>query len=121
MTLTELSKLLKEDVQYENWIFRHGAMGDGFFVQVIFQARDTLSFTSASAQSGRKWYISTHATPAEIVQTCLKAVLTALEHEAREKFRYKDVAVFQPHLDLDTLVEHAGRKVQRHPAIAANA
>ena len=53
---------------------------------------------------GRKWYISRHATKSEIVQTAFKAVLTALEHEAREKFRYRGLPVYGPHFNVDRLV-----------------
>ena len=52
---------------------------------------------------GRKWYVSQYSTNSEVVQTALKAYLTALEHEAREKFKWKGVAVFDPHLDLQAL------------------
>lgn len=55
--------------------------------------------------SGRKWQLSEHMTDQEIVQTAFKAVLTALEHEARELFKYKDVSVLDPHYDLEKLVE----------------
>jgi hypothetical protein len=37
------------------------------------------------------------------VGTCLKLVLTALEHEARELFRYQDVAIFDPHVSVHAL------------------
>ncbi len=50
--------------------------------------------------TGRKWYVSPYSTRSEVVQTILKAYLTALEHEAREKFTFGGVAVFDPHLDL---------------------
>lgn len=59
----------------------------------------------------RKWLLSQHMTTGEIVQTALKALLTALEHEAREQFRYKGEAIFDPHYDLDFLV--ALRKHER--------
>lgn len=52
---------------------------------------------------GRKWLISRYATDGEIAQTCLKALLTALEHEAREWFTYRGVAVFDPHYDIEKL------------------
>lgn len=55
--------------------------------------------------NGRWWRLSPHMVPQEIVQTMFKAVLTALEHEAREQFLYKGVSVFDPHYDLDQLVE----------------
>lgn len=50
--------------------------------------------------SGRKWLISKHMTESEIVQTVFKAVLTWVEHETRENFKYKDTIVFNPHLDV---------------------
>ncbi|MFT3671328.1 hypothetical protein [Aestuariivirga sp.] len=54
---------------------------------------------------GRKWYISPNMTDGEIVQTVFKALLTAVEHETREQFLFKGVAIFDPHIDLDKLVQ----------------
>lgn len=56
-------------------------------------------------QSGRKWYISKHMVRSEIVQTAFKAVLTACEHEVRERFLYRGKPIFGPHFDVDRLVE----------------
>nr|WP_315206420.1 hypothetical protein [uncultured Albidiferax sp.] len=42
-------------------------------------------------------------TPSEVVQTALKCVLTSLEHEARENFKYKGAPIFGPHFDVDDL------------------
>lgn len=53
---------------------------------------------------GRKWLLSPHMTDSEIVQTALKAVLTAAEHEIREQFLFQDKAIFDPHYDLLGLV-----------------
>jgi len=55
--------------------------------------------------AGRKWFLSPHMTRTEIVQTAFKAVSTALEHEMREGFLFRGESVFDPHLDVDTLVE----------------
>lgn len=55
--------------------------------------------------SGRKWLISEYMTDGEIVQTVFKAYMTALEHEGRENFYYKGATIFDPHYDLDRLVE----------------
>lgn len=55
--------------------------------------------------NGRKWYLSPHMTDGEIVQTAFKALLTALEHEAREQFKFMGQAVFDPHYDIYKLVE----------------
>lgn len=57
------------------------------------------------AWKGRKWYISPHMTRSEIVQTAFMATLAALEHEARENFKFKGVDVLNPHLDLDHLAQ----------------
>lgn len=54
---------------------------------------------------GRWWRLSRHMTPTEIAGTAFKAVITALEHEAREQFTYKGVAVFDSHVDIEELVK----------------
>lgn len=53
----------------------------------------------------RKWLLSPHMTDGEIVQTAFKAVLAAIEHEAREKFTYRGASIFDPHYDIEKLVE----------------
>jgi hypothetical protein len=52
---------------------------------------------------GRRWLIEPGATPGEVVQSALKAVLAWEEHEARERFRYRGQSIFGPHLDLEAL------------------
>lgn len=54
---------------------------------------------------GRKWWLSPHMTDGEVVQTAFMAVMAANEHETREKFSYRGVSVFDPHYDIDKLVE----------------
>lgn len=54
--------------------------------------------------TSRKWLLSWHMTDGEVVQTAFKAVMTALEHEAREQFTYRGVTVFDPHYDIEKLV-----------------
>lgn len=54
---------------------------------------------------GRKWKWSQFMTKSEIVTTCLKAVLQYEEHEARENFQYKGYSIFDPHYDVDVLLE----------------
>jgi len=107
VTATELLAICA-DVRYHNWKFHVGPMGtDGFFIQVKFTAPDNQTHALNQSWSGRKWYVSPHATRSEVVLTCLKAVLTALEHEAREQFTYKGVALFQPHVNIDQLMKAA--------------
>lgn len=54
---------------------------------------------------GRRWLLSTYMTDGEIVQTVFLAVMTAIEHEAREMFLYRGHSIFDPHYDIDKLVE----------------
>jgi hypothetical protein len=91
-----------QDVQYSDWLFRVGTTAEGVFLQVAFAA-------DGADQYGRKWLLSRHMTKSEVVQTAFKAVLTALEHEAREHFRYRGKAIFGPHFDVDVLHGIAGK------------
>lgn len=59
--------------------------------------------------SSRKWFISPHMAVSELVRTAYKAVQTAMMHELDEKFKYKGVAIYDPHRNVDLLVEIAGR------------
>lgn len=111
-------KHIINQINYPGHTFVIGDMGDGHYVQVRFVApdseiRQTADFVRGVEWSGRKWYISSHATESEVVLTCLKAVITALEHEAREKFTYLGFAIFHPHPDVKVLVERAQYKQLR--------
>jgi hypothetical protein len=87
-------------IKFRDWGFGVGNMGDGSMLRVAFVVNGEL-------QIGRKWYVSPHAIPEEVVQTALKAVLTALEHEAREEFTYEGRAIYGPHFSLTALIEAA--------------
>ena|SRR5688572_4140361 len=111
MTWQMLAAILAQ-ISYKDWDFRWGTRGDSFYIQVRFCAKDNFQGDEAS-WSGRKWDVSSHATSAEVVQTCLKAVLTAEEHEAREKFLFNGRPIFQPHMDINLLWTIADKKVLR--------
>lgn len=100
MTLSELNDYLKL-VKYKNWYFsvRPFSKGGNYFLQLYFDDEQ------GEAWKGRKWLISPHATKSEVIQTAFKAVLTAEEHEIREKFKYKGQAIFGPHFNVDRLVD----------------
>lgn len=55
--------------------------------------------------NGRWWRLSPYMSDSEIVGTCFKAVLTALEHEAREVFKFKGSAVYDAHLSVHQLAK----------------
>jgi hypothetical protein len=63
--------------------------------------------------TGRKWMLSLHMTDGEVVQTAMAAVLAWHEHEARESFKFRGKAIFNPHLSLDALCERAEQKEER--------
>jgi hypothetical protein len=107
MTSPELRSIL-QDVQCDlpgvRWVIHLSEMGEGFYVQLRYVERD-VDTGELEEQHGRKWYVSTHATRSEVVQTVLKACLTSAEHMVREHFTYRGVRVFGPHLDIDQLAE----------------
>lgn len=97
-------RAILDAVSYLNWEFFVGLDGPRPYLQVKFDAADTRYGGALEHQSGRKWFLSPHMTRSEIVTTALKAVLTAVEHEARESFRYRGRAIFGPHFDVEKLV-----------------
>jgi hypothetical protein len=113
-TINQVQEVVN-NVRYSDWEFVVGTMGEGFYVQVRFVAPDNSVPGLTTIQSGRKWYISRHMTGMEVVQTCWMAVEKAVEHEAREQFKYRNVAIFQPHMNWDTVVQQAQQKVMRDP------
>lgn len=50
--------------------------------------------------NGRWWSLSYHMVDGEIVQTAFEAVKQALIHEACERFKFCDIAVYDRHLDV---------------------
>lgn len=91
-----------KDVHYEGWRFVVGQDGERCYMQVAFSAPD-INTGDMAHQTGRKLFLSPYMTKSEVVQTALLAVLIAVEHEARERFRYRGMAIFGPHHDVDDL------------------
>jgi hypothetical protein len=93
-------------VKFRDWKFAVTCHARGeYSLHVRFADRTEAFPYDAAWQNGRKWRLSVHMTESEVVQTALKAVLTALEHEAREGFEYRGVAIYGPHLDVEKLRE----------------
>lgn len=76
----------------------------GYFVRVYYREADVVDGVE-DYQWGRRWYVEPNSTPGQIAQTCFKAVLTSLEHRAREHFLYRGKPVLQPHMDVDKVWE----------------
>lgn len=93
-----------EDCDFGDWSFTVGGDPDAFlYLQVGFDSPCARTGEQTFCK-GRKWLLSPHMTKSEIVQTVFKACLTALEHEAREDFRYRGQQIFAPHFDVERLV-----------------
>lgn len=106
---------LLADVAFPGYRFRVGHIA-GAFLQVVYDEPDVESGALAE-QRGRKWYVSSHATPGEVAQTALKAILTSHEHRVREHFAWRGARVFGPHFDLEQLAELArGGATEKRPA-----
>lgn len=124
MTRAILEYILR-DVKFQDWDFIVGEKGDSFFIQPRFFARDNEDLFDHRdgnyvpvEQKGRKWLVSRYATDAEVVQTAFKAVLSAMEHEVREQFTFKGIALYGPHMDLQKLMEAAQSPRHREPVAA---
>nr|WP_315206808.1 hypothetical protein [uncultured Albidiferax sp.] len=124
--ITRLSLALQQ-VTYPGYTFSivgdSDASSDSIYLRASFMAPDTHTKVLVR-QHTRKWLLSEHMTPSEVVQTALKCVLTSIEHEARENFKYMQVAIFGPHYDVDDLVVLcsqgggvAGGRVDRRSAL----
>ena len=96
-----------QDVECDDWWFKVGGSDqpdqpDQPYLQVYKDG--VCNVTSETYPvNGRKWRLSPHMTRSEIVQIALKAVLTAEEHEVRERFKYRGRSIFDPHYDVDQL------------------
>lgn len=98
-------KSLLNNITYKDWTLWARGHDGALVVYATF-------LDAGDIQTSRKWLISPYATDSEVVQTVLKCVLTAEEHEAREAFRYKGAKIFGPHMDVDALAEFA--RSRRH-------
>lgn len=107
-------------VRFRDWNFHVSSTARRDYLQVAFMAPD-VGMSHIEAQYGRKWLLQPDMTDGEIVQTALKAILCAMEHEVREEFTYKGEAIFGPHYDIESLVDlcKLGKIITRVPARSA--
>jgi hypothetical protein len=91
------------NVQFSNWKFI--LTNTPPVLHVEFVAPDLVT-GEVETQKSRKWLLSYWMTRSEVVQTCFLAIMTAVEHELRESFKYKDKAIYGPHFDVEWLLQH---------------
>lgn len=105
MTIGQINQVLSQ-VKYQDWTFELTADAPGhWYLRVKFWAYCPQRGEPAE-WTGRKWLLSEHMTRSEIVQTAWKAVLTAVEHEAREAFTYRGKPIFGPHFNVEFLADY---------------
>lgn len=115
MDLSNLSAIVADVTVPYGWRLKAFDRNGTLFLQVACDS-DRCNVTNAETSwSGRKWFVSPHSCESEVVQTCFKAVLTAAEHETREKFLYRGAMIFGPHMDVNALLEIAHRVQTRTP------
>ena len=84
-------------VSYKDWTIEVGQSTVGcYYLRVRFN-------DGGKIWTGRRWLLSPEMTESEVIQTALKAVLAAEEHEARERFLYLGRPVFGPHIAVGAL------------------
>jgi len=104
MRVKDFEKIL-ESISYKpGWSFVIGRKGSGMFLQIRVTGRCNVTNTEM-IWSSRKWQLSRYMVRSEFVNTVFKAVMTAEEHETRELFTYKGKSIFDPHYNVEKLVE----------------
>ena len=113
MDLQRLKEILN-NVEFGDEKFVASEKGDGFLIQLQYMEPDIDNPTGPpQLQKARKWYISSHVSESEIVQTCLLACLTSMEHRTRERFKYLGARLYGPHIDVYAHREIANRTSHR--------
>lgn len=103
LTQSDMRAILDRCTFPDIYFMLGSSRADHFYLQVECDGRCNITGKAINWR-GRKWQLSVHMTPSEVVQTAFKAVLTAMEHETRENFKYRDVSIFDPHYDVERLV-----------------
>lgn len=93
-------------IQFPGYKFILNYVPEGYHVHVQYHENDVMTGVNEE-QNGRKWYFPYEQSEGQIIQTCFKAILTSLEHRAREHFTYKGKAILQPHMKVDDLLKIA--------------
>jgi len=113
LTLEKVEEMLSR-VSFSDLQFNAEPAPGGFHIWLRGLEVDTYTGEPAP-QEGRKWFVSVHCTPSDVVRTAFKAVVTWQEHEVREHFKYSGKRVFSPHLNIDDMASKEDLKVKQDP------
>ncbi len=111
MNKQEIKEFIDQNVRYKDWQFYVGDKNGTIYLQIKFLAPNNLHPEKIEWQHCRKWQLSEFMTPTELVQTCWAAVTRAEMHEISEQFKYKNQAIFDTHIKVDTLAEICGAEI----------
>lgn len=105
------------ELEFNDWTFSLKYKNEVPYLQISFIAPCNRTGV-IQLQSCRKWMLSYHMTDDEVLTTALRAVLTAVEHEAREQFKWKGEPIYRPHMDPHALYELSARNaVQKRETV----
>lgn len=107
-TLETLEKIIAE-VICEKMDFVVREHGNAPYLQIFFEAPDIYT-DEMEEQACRKWVLQFTMSNTEVVRTAYKAAEAAVIHELQEQFRYRGSRVYDPHLDVEQLVEFLNRE-----------
>lgn len=104
-TFADFEEIVRK-CEFKPWII---SVHRGDQCRLYLQVHDETAVCNVTGKpepwSGRKWYLSAHMTDTEVVKTALKAVLSAMEHETLERFKYQGYTIFDPHIRVEDLVK----------------
>lgn len=108
-TIENIERIVSE-ISFKDWTIKVGQYECKTpYLQVLFYDADRIT-GEKELQRCRKWILSYHMVDSEVIRTAFKAIETAMLHEVQEEFKYKGVRIFNPHLDLDELVDSIKNK-----------
>jgi hypothetical protein len=104
LLITDIKGITSHISYKDGWVFYIGGTDESPWLQIRFDAPDNDNPNITVPQQCRKWKLSPYMLPSEIVRAAWKAVLAAEEHEAAERFKLHGTDIFNPHVDLFSLV-----------------
>lgn len=116
-TKETLEKLINQ-MSFNDWNLLLRYTNDVPYLQIKFMAPSNMT-GKMELQSCRKWMLSYFMCDDEIISTGLKAVLAAVEHEAREQFKWKGQPIYRPHYDPNELYKLSKRNAVQKREIEA--
>lgn len=107
-TFESLENLIM-DIGCLNFEFLVREHNEAPYLQIIFESKDVIT-SKIETQYCRKWALQYTMADTEVVRTAYKAAEAAVIHELQESFIYKGTRIFDPHLDVNAIVDWIDRE-----------